>query len=286
MSESHTKGALEDQFCSQRKDVCDCPNGSGNKYKDACKPSEDWGKYPQRYTKSVKDGGELVEKIFKAVRRAHEAHHIACVASVTKIVTKNRDIVDIVRNTKWCVNNSDNVIALPMWAHTIEWYCRLSTITPLHPEIIEEKVSGIYSITTEAAPPFENLPQHDYDHAAYIDEVDAALEDLVDDVKGVTGHKEQAEALASELNDLVSDMKGELEDRGKRVGGTHAAWNLGMNFRDSDWYLPFSMAKTSQVEARTFPLKDLSGGTKLAAKIFEVAEAFWLEHNPVSVFYS
>ena len=122
MSESHTKGAIEGQFCSQRKDTCDCPTGSGNKYKKLCQPSADWGKYPQKYTKSVKDGDDLVEKVYKSVRRAHEAHHIACVASVTKIITKSSDIRSIVHNTGWCVNDGDNVIALPMWAHTILWY--------------------------------------------------------------------------------------------------------------------------------------------------------------------
>jgi len=283
MSESHTKGALEGQFCSQRKDKCDCPTGSGNKYKDLCEPSGDWGKYPQKYTQNIKEAGVVVEKIFKAVRRSHEAHHVACVAAVTGILTKNKDIQSIVANTPWCVNKKENVIALPMWAHTIEWYCRLSMITPLHPEILEEEVAGKYSMTTAVAPPFENLPQHDYDHAAYIEEVDEALEDLVDDVKGVEGHQEQADTLESALNSLVSDFYDNIESRGNRVGGTHAAWNLGMNARDSDWYLPFSMADTGEAEKRDFPLRDLTDGGTLAKKIYEVAMSFWQESNPISV---
>lgn len=283
MSESHTKGALEDQFCSQRKDKCDCPSGAGNKYKDLCEPSEDWGKYPQKYTQNIKEAGVVVEKIFKAVRRSHEAHHVACVAAVTGIITKDSAIKSVVANTPWCVNKKENVIALPMWAHTIEWYCRLSTITPLHPDILEEKVAGIYSMTTEVAPPFKNLPQHDYDHAAYIEEVDEALTKLVKGIKRLEGHKKQSEKLESALNNLVKRFYKNLESRGERVGGTHAAWNLGMNSRDSDWYLPFSMADTGEAEKRDFPLRDLSDGGKLAKKIFEVADAFWRESNPVSV---
>ncbi len=280
--ESHTKGWIEGKFCSQRKDTCDCPTGSGNKYKDLCQPSTDWGKYPSNYTQSIKEGGKIVAKIYKAVRRAHEAHHIACVASVTKIITKNEDIQNVVHNTPWCVNKAANVIALPMWAHTIEWYCSLSTITPLHPEILEQ-TEGRYSFSTAAEPPFADLPQHDYDHAAYIDEVDRALENLVSQVKGVQGHKKQAETLETELNNLVDDFKEALQERGKRVNGTHAAWNLGMNFRDSEWYLPFSMANDAEAEKRDFPLRNMSDGGTLANKIMEVAMSFWREANHIRV---
>lgn len=282
--ESHTKGAVEGQFCSQRKDTCDCPTGSGNKYKDVCKDI-DWGKYPQNYTESIKDAAKnILGKLYTARRRAPEAHHIACVAAVTKIITKNTDIQSVVENTPWCVNKPGNLIALPMWAHTVEWYCKLSIITPTRPEILEE-IDGKYSMTPRVAPPFANLPQHDYDHSAYIEEVDSALESLVETVKGVEGHKNQEKALESELNRLVSDFKTALQDRGQRVGGTHAAWNLGMNFRDSEWYMPFSMANDGEVEAREFPLRDMSCNSTLAKKILEVAEAFWREANPVTVLF-
>ncbi len=283
---SHTKGKLEGQFCSQRKDKCDCPTGTGNKYKDVCKGlDKTWGKYPENYTKSIKDAAKtVIGKIFKAARISPDAHHIACVASVTGIITTNTDILDVVHNTGWCVNKKDNVIALPKWPLTIEWYCKLSVISPLHPEILEEKY-GKYSMTTAAEPPFSDLPQHDYDHGAYIEEVDLALEDIVDEVMGVEGHKEQSETLASALNGVVADFQTELNERGQRVGGTHAAWNLGMNFRDSDWYMPFSMAEDGDVDVREFPLKDMSGNSTLGKKILDVAMSFWRESNPITVMF-
>lgn len=282
--ESHTKGKLEGQFCSQRKDKCDCPTGSGNKYKDVCK-GLDWGKYPQKYTSTIKNlADKAIGKLFEARRRAPEAHHIACVASVTKIVTTNTEILDVVHNTGWCVNKKDNMIALPMWPLTIEWYCKLSILSPLRPEILEV-TNGLYSMTPAAEPPFANLAQHDYDHAVYIEEVDMALEEVVDQVQGVEGHKKQSETLVGALNGVVSRFQTALETRGQRVGGTHAAWNLGMNFRDSNWYLPFSMADDGNVDVREFPLKDMSGNSKLGEKILEVADAFWREANPISVFF-
>lgn len=287
MAESHTAGALEGEFCSQRKDKCDCKNGKGNKYKDACKPSVDWGKYPQKYTKKQKKGQKVIALLFKAVRRAHEAHHIACVASVTKAVTKSTDIENVVRNTPWCVNKKENVIALPMWSHTISWYCHFSQIAADSPEALESCIKGSISLTnfaSDTAPPFANLPQHDYDHAAYITEVDKALEEIVERIKAVKGHEKQAEKLKSSLDNLVEDYREILEDRGLRTGGTHAAWNKGMNERSSDWYLPFSMASNQKAEKRDFPLKDLSCNSTLANKIHEVAMAFSLEKSPIKVF--
>jgi hypothetical protein len=279
----HTKGKLEGQFCSQRKDKCDCPTGKGNKYKSVCK-GLDWGKYPQNYTSTIKNlAGKAIGKLFGARRRGPEAHHIACVASVTKIITTNTDIIDVVRNTGWCVNKKDNMIALPMWALTIEWYCKLCAISR-HAEILTV-ANGQALMSPATKPPFQDRPQHDYDHAKYIEEVDKALISVVNKVKGVTGHEKQAEELAAALNDVISDFQGYLKERGARVGGTHEAWNLGMNSRNSDWYLPFSMADDGDAEKREFPLPDVSDKSTMAEKILEVAEAFWRESNPTSAFF-
>jgi hypothetical protein len=276
--ESHTKGNMEGLFCAVRTDPkkkCEC----GNNYVDNCKPSEDWGKYPQRYTFPGKELG--------AIRRSHEAHHIACVASVTKLFAPKKDadpdIQKVVHNTKWCINHKQNMIALPKWAHTIEWYCLL--LSPTRAEILSQLESDGSVSTPMEAPKFANLAQHDYDHTAYIEEVDEKLERILSQVKELKGkHKEQEKTLKKELNSLVNKQKLELQRRGRdRKGGTHAAWQLGMNDRKSDWYLPFSMAKDSEADPRTFPVWNMSDGGTMAKKILEVAEAIWLEIKRIPI---
>lgn len=278
MSESCTKGVKEGLFCAVRTapdSECEC----GNNYVKNCEPSEPWGKFPQRFTVTVRDKKtkEVVAKYLDAIRKSHEAHHIACVASVTAFIAKDKDLLPIVQNTKWCINDKANMIALPLWPHTIEWYCKLSRASPLRPEILEKSVHGKYVMSSMCEPPFADLPQHDYDHGKYSSEVDAELKNLAARLKKVKGHEQQKEKLKAALDRLVSHFKNELKRRGQRVGGTHAAWNLGMNFRGSEWYMPFSMANDGDVEPRTFPLRDMSDGGKMAEKILAVAEAFWLE---------
>jgi len=270
----HSKGVKKDEFCALRKDDC-----GHNKYQENCRPSEDWPKYPQEFTGSIKDKAKKVIGKFKdSRRRSYEAHHAVCVASVTGIIAEDTEIESVVRNTQWCVNYKPNMIALPMWAQSIQWYCYLSRAHLLKAEILSDDIGGGYKATPAPAPPFRNLPQHDYDHGRYITEVDTELKEIVKEVKKLAGkHEEQKKKLKDELDNLVGRFKTELQTRGLRTGGTHAAWNLGMNFPDSDWYMPFSMAKDSEVEARPFPANGLLDGSVMAEKIMSVAQSYWLE---------
>src|SRR5262249_20895193 len=137
----HSEGAERKEFCSLRKDPCDHFS-----YTAPCKAqAAGWDKYPQKY----KSG---------AIERSHEAHHVACVAAVTGIITKNDGIAKVVENTKWCVNKPDNMIALPMWGHTFCWYVDLAT-GDMHQEKVGDKF-----VSTVDPPPFVNLTQHNYDH--------------------------------------------------------------------------------------------------------------------------
>ena len=280
-SQSHSDGVKINKFCALRKNNC-----GHNKYQENCKPSENWGKYPQQYTGSVKDKvtKKIISKFKDARRRSYEAHHVVCVASVTGIIAKNDTIRDVVKNTKWCVNYKPNMIALPLWAHTIQWYCHFSKASPLHPEIMNTEVGSNYRMSIAPAPPFKDLPQHDYDHACYIDEIEKELADVVKELHEIAGkHEDQKKMLKDELERIVNKYKQELQTRGQRSGGTHAAWNWGMNISDSPWYLPFSMAKDGEVDERIFPTMNLSDGGRTAQKILEVAEAYWLEGSQISI---
>lgn len=239
----HTKGAVKDEFCSLRADPCahwsyTAPCDAVAAQWDAISAMSH--KYPQKYGEGAR-------------WRGHEAHHIACVASVTGQITANLEIESIVKQTKWCVNKSENMIALPVWAHTVRWYVDLFT-----GEIQAEGAVG--------APPFADLTQHDYDHDKYLKEVDGDLIKVAKKVKiAAEDHRDPTGNLASELDDVIDDRKSQLQK-----AGTHAAWHDGMKNRNGDWYKPFSMA-TSPTK-RTFPCSGAKD--RMAKKISEVRDAF------------
>jgi hypothetical protein len=246
---SHTKGVTVNQFCALRTDSCDC----GNKYQENCKPSWATFKYPQKYNLSSQ-------------RRAFEAHHLLCVASVTKIVAIDPDLNDVIKQTKWCINQKDNMIGLPMWAHTLRYYCNLiaGTVRTVAQDDGTKK-------SRMAPPPFQNLVQHDYDHGAYIDEVDAELAKIVKQMKkAVKAHEERKDELRDKLNKLIRSTRSTITRKGMRGGGTHKCWEKGMNDPKSDWYLPFSMASNAKAGKRTFPM----GKNQLAKKILSLVEVF------------
>jgi hypothetical protein len=230
-------------------------------------------KYPQKKTQRKESdiGGQIVKLVREITNwRSYEAHHIVCVASASKILLQPEDpeknINLIVSQTQWCINKKPNMIALPMWAHSLRWYCSMITGEVRSVEEGGEQQSKM------AAPPFKNLPQHDYDHARYIEEVDEALTLIVEKIqKSQAKHEVKVEAFKKRLNKVVDDHKRYLQDRGIRQNGTHEAWKAGLN-GSSDWYEPFSMAKNGEVTPRTFPTR---GGAKMLEKIQAMVEAFW-----------
>ena len=264
--ESHTDGIPQGLFCAVRADTCDC----GNKYYENCKPGWAYIKYPQRYTKTITYGAQSVQRL-QSNRRSFEAHHLVCIASLTKIIGKNEVIIPVVRQTKWCVNHKKNMIALPMWCHTLRWYCSMITGA-----VRDLTLNDGSKVSVLGAPPFKDLPQHDYDHDLYLDEVDVELNKIADSVaKNKQSHKHRKKELKAALNKLVGICRGKLRERGTRKhGGTHQAWRAGLD-KQSDWYLCFSMAVTGDVKPRSFPASGAAGSGYMAEKIQSMVDAFW-----------
>jgi hypothetical protein len=231
----HSEGAQSGSklFCALRTDQC---SPCGNKYKEPCDAeAAGWGKYAQKYKSTARE-------------RSHEAHHILCVAAVTGqlIATDDASVTLVIENTKWCVNDAKNMIALPMWGHTFTWYVDLDTGKHRNPD----------------APAFKDLAQHNYDHGPYLEEVEKDLVRIADQLKkALKPHPEKPNStLAAKLDAAITKRKKQL-----KKGGTHGAWAKGKKDRDSDWYEPFSMA--TNPSPLTFPFADNDLGQRLQALI-------------------
>lgn len=224
----HSKGIRQNLFCALRKKNC-----GHNQYREVCRPST-WGKY--------------------------QAHHLLCVASVTRLIGKKEEIVDIVKQTEWCINDAHNMIAMPVCSVTVRHYCNL-----------------LVARAPSVAPEFANIPQHDYDHNSkqgFLQEVDTKLEELADQVEEKKDdHTIASGTLLGGLKGLSTYFRGELTRRGStRSGGTHAAWEDGMsNNMSTTWYKPFSMANDGCEDQRTFPGLNRAR----AQKIIERIVSFW-----------
>lgn len=240
MAGGHTEGAKKKLFCSLRMEECPC----GNKYQDIMKGTESWGKYPQRH------------RVLIAVERSPEAHHVLPVASVTGEVTCNKDIKQVVvENTKWCVNDLQNMIALPLFEMTFLHY------------LIKDEPSP---------PPFDGLPMHNYDHAAFQKEVGVALKKIgKNTAENTKKHEEVSAELLSAMNKARDHYKPELASRGKRGKGTHDEFVNAMDAEEDDasaeeWYIPFSMAEDPA--PKPFPSGARKGG--LSKKLAELMKAW------------
>src|SRR5262245_53019212 len=107
------------KFCAVKGQPCTHNGAPGNDYRKVCKPAWSNLTYAQKYVD--KDTG-----VNDPRPRSYEAHHILCLAQVKKVIVKEsekNDFTDIVDSTEWCINDKRNMIALPMWGHTIMWYC-------------------------------------------------------------------------------------------------------------------------------------------------------------------
>lgn len=249
MGRKHSKGVLKGEFCAVRtgtKSKCKC--ASPNNYVDNSKITGDF----------------FLQGRKKRVEKKFEAHHLVCIASATKFLGKNKDIAEIVKKTRWCINAEDNMLGMPLWGHTIQHYCDLSLGTVLG----------------EPTPPwFCNVPQHDYDHnstGGYKSEVDKTMTGLAEEVEELAEeeHEEPEKELAAALENASGKFRTLMcADRGFRCDGTHAAWLKGCDEPNSDWYLPFSMADDGVADKRPFPASGMGSGGKVANKIARLAEA-------------
>lgn len=232
----HNRAKFKNDFCAvAAMPSCGCSIGAGAKsYVDVCKPS--WATYS--FVRNVKGVGKH-DKVF-------EAHHILCSASVGKLIidASEKGVSSLVADTEWCINTEKNMLAMPLWGHTVQWYCNV--------------IGQTLGSTTLGAPPFVNIPQHDWDHTGtggYQSEVDDELRKIVKDIVAV-GHDTSNVDLANALDSLSLYFKKELGIRGATRGsppGTHEGWSNGRKAPDAQWYLPFSMASTDSVTGKGYP---------------------------------
>lgn len=245
----HSKGIQKGKFCAVR-------TGSQSKCKCAS---------PNNYVDNSNIQGDFfLQGSRKRVEKKFEAHHLVCVASATKFLGKNKSVAKVVKKTRWCINAEKNMLGMPLWGHTIQHYCDIS----------------LGAILEKPLPPwFCNVPQHDYDHnstGGYKSEVDAAMEELAEEVKKLAAdkHEEPEKELANELNEISDEFRALMaNDRGLRSKGTHAAWLKGSESPDSDWYLPFSMADDDVADKRPFPAGGMGADGKVAKKMAKLAKA-------------
>lgn len=135
------------------------------------------------------------------------------------------------------------MVALPLWGHTIKWYCDFSAATIA--------IGG----GKKHAPIFQNKPQHDYDHPAYIEELATALRGIVQELK-MKEHDKTSDQLLADMNYLTTRFRKALTTRGIRSEGTHQAWQDGKT--NENWFLPFSMATAALATQRGYPNLDFN----------------------------
>jgi hypothetical protein len=238
VSDKHKRGKRKGQFCAiPCEKICDdCP-GTKN-YIKVCKPGWAAHTFLRLVKRAVKKGGSFT------FGKMYEAHHVLCVAPVSQNLVSKRSIEKVIRQTQWCINNKKNMLAMPLWGHTVKWYCSIDRTGGE----IEEDVD---------APPFKNIPQHDYDHnceKGYTWEIEQEAKKLAKDIEDAE-HDMAGDDLAGTLNDLSDEYVKVLKKRGGRKDGTHNAWSLAQNTPpDDEWFYPFSMASDPTVKA--FPAKN------------------------------
>jgi A nuclease family of the HNH/ENDO VII superfamily with conserved AHH len=246
-----TAASATKKFCSIRADsnCIGCPETGGN-YREVCGP--DWAAdavYKQLYK------GKPIDK-------RHEAHHILCVSPVTKVLAGNPDIQPAIAETEWCINNKDNMVAMPLWGHTVRHYIYAT-----------QEAEG--DLDKLKAPAFENWPQHNIDHNSsegYTQEIHDECTRIAFAIEK-SGHKLKGDALKKKLDKLSGEWLDELKRRGsRRQGGTHRAWKMGArNPEGSSWIHPFSMASDAKIGKVGFPVRTFDA--KVAAWMERLAKA-------------
>ncbi len=229
MSDDHKRGSKKGKFCGIPGNPCDC----GNDYIKICEP----GWVTHTFARLVK-----AESGAFSFQKKYEAHHVVCVAPVSSELISKSSIEGVIKETQWCINNKGNMLAMPLWGHTVKWYCSITA-------------AGGSVASDIPAPPFANVPQHDWDHnckEGYTWEVEQAAKKLAKETEA-KGHEADPEDLKGDLEDMSDDFKSKLDQRGNRKGGTHDCWKNGAD--SEDWCQPFSMASTGKITAKGYPVK-------------------------------
>ena len=227
-------------------------------YIDVCKPNPSWDASGlshafQRVVRATK-----IEPYVFA--KKYEAHHLVCVAPATEFLLGNPNVDSIIQQTEWCINNERNMLAMPLWGHTIKYYCRVAILTEEGEEIND--AAGLAGSTALPPPPFANIPQHDIDHNSkegYTSEVEKKVISIARKVQSQkASHQVKGEALQKALNTASDDFRTELKRRGsERKGGTHEGWKRAQKpISDPHWYEPFSMARDGKFTELGFPVRD------------------------------
>jgi hypothetical protein len=244
---------------------CGVPGCKHNDYQKVCKPTWSSLKYPQRQF------NKETQKPY-TIQKSYEAHHLLCVAQINGVVIaegQERGLGEIVSATEWCINKKENMLGMPMWGHTVMWYCNGFK------SIVKSTLGQVGAVLSERtkAPPFKDLPQHNFGHSgrtlptSYNREVGARLLRIINAIeKSKSEHTEKIAELISQLNATSELMRTTLKERGVRSGGTHTCWLNSPPL----WYAPFSMAQT----ARPIP-HPKDGGEEMIWKIQNLAKALW-----------
>jgi hypothetical protein len=168
-----------------------------------------------------------------------QSHHLVCICAVgTRTGKDDKTVVRMEQSlyiTPWNINQSPNMIGLPMYRKYVTLYSQIDKI-----KIKKNRDAALEGV---AAP--KNLPAHDIDHntdGGYTNEVITHLKTNVwnkfnDQVKD---HKKGPEWLMKKLEGASKHFEGLLVRWGVRKGGTAKAWANRRN--DEDWAEPFSMA--------------------------------------------
>ena len=174
-----------------------------------------------------------------------QAHHLLPVTCVNGVLVAEPEIDGILRATTWCINAKENMYGMPVWGHTVEWYCRITTV-------LRRLNVG------QPAPVWKDIPQHLNDHNLYNEEVTGNLNSL-----GFTWafaeHDAKGPDIAGDLKGLSTSMLSKRKSRGTRLyGGTHGAWTQAVEASKNGmelpgWYEDFSMAEEPCV--RGFPIR-------------------------------
>jgi hypothetical protein len=209
----HSEEYKNDKFCAR----CPCEHSD---YIKCCEP----GWVNETFLQKRKGG---------VGPKKYEAHHLLCWSCVVEAFITDIAAKAILKGTNWCVNRKPNMIALPLWGHTVKWYAH-----------------------NDGPPKFANLPQHDWDHnctLGYTSEVQKKLKNFAKDIKDAKKAHELPEPkdIASSLTSTSGTFRTQLKARGLRGGGTHASF-LGGG-KSTGWYLPFSMAAAAVATQRSAP---------------------------------
>jgi len=226
----HERGSEKEKFCGiPGSPKCKC----GEDYRGNCEPGWVNHTFPRLVRQKTKKF---------TFAKEFEAHHVLCVSCVSEGIIAAEGIDAVVRGTVWCINRKKNMLAMPLWGHTVKWYC----------DITED---GGEVDTTAKSPPFRNIPQHDFDHNCnngYTHEVLECCKGLAKKVED-KGHDASKANLAGTLDGLSDHWVGELKARGRRNGGTHKSWKAAQDSTGNEWCKPFSMANDAFVSSKSFP---------------------------------